>query len=253
MEASHPYYSLANSLRDAAADTHGEVHVGLLVACLLDENLDEETAFSEWAHSLKDLEQVTSVTGLLSQLIGLGFGKEASFQATLQHSHLLWAWQERQGLPIALALIVIALARLSGLQARGVNYPGHFLVEVDGCLIDPLTMTEMPDSAAKTEGLHANAEAIALRMLNNLKAQAMMRSDFGEVLNLLDLQLYISSNSDAKATLHYEQAEVWVKFGSVTPALSALSKCIEMTSHEQLQAQAEKRLDQLQKRSETLH
>ena len=34
----------------------------------------------------------------------------------------------RRGLPVALGIIYISAARTLGLQARGVNFPGHFLV-----------------------------------------------------------------------------------------------------------------------------
>jgi len=53
--------------------------------------------------------------------------------------------QRGTGVPIACAVIWIALGRRAGIPVEGVNLPGHFIVRVDGELIDPIASGEALD------------------------------------------------------------------------------------------------------------
>jgi regulator of sirC expression with transglutaminase-like and TPR domain len=53
--------------------------------------------------------------------------------------------QRRAGVPIACAVIWIAIGRRANIPIEGVNLPGHFIVRVNGDLIDPIASGETLD------------------------------------------------------------------------------------------------------------
>ena len=77
----------------------------------------------------------------------LGFFGNRSQYDDPRNSCLNDVIDRRTGLPIALALVYIEIARRAGLRAEGINFPGHFLVRVlpdlqsddqdDGLIVDP--------------------------------------------------------------------------------------------------------------------
>ncbi|HEX5037571.1 MAG TPA: transglutaminase-like domain-containing protein [bacterium] len=112
----------------------------------------------------------------------------------------------RQGIPITLSILYIAIGRRIGLNVRGVSFPGHFLVRYeseDGVLfIDPyhkgkiLTETECRERLQEMYGndlpYHnaflepAGHREVLLRMLTNLKLIAFMQRDYPMALQLLN-------------------------------------------------------------------
>ena len=70
------------------------------------------------------------------RLLGHYFFSEMGFAGNVndyydpQNSHLHNVLKTRRGIPITLSLIYIELAKYIGLEARGVAFPGHFLVKL---------------------------------------------------------------------------------------------------------------------------
>lgn len=270
MDAHHPFYSLALAMRRACSAPDGELAIAKLVSQIVEPSLTEhdldqllDDLFAELvpintvqADAVQaDAVQVDSVQALMQWLKGQRFGLSDIGQASPNHSNLAWVLTHRCGIPISVGVLLIEIARKAGFTAQGINYPGHFLVRVEEYLIDPLSMEVVDDDKLDQDinWLVANSEAIALRMINNLKAHAFTKSDFQLVLNLLDLQLYITDSRSARATLYYEQAEVWLKFGSVSVALEALARCIACSDHEELTLRAQARMDAMQGDKEIRH
>ena len=120
------------------------------------------------------------------------FGEEgfagASEYYDPRNSYLNEVLARRCGIPITLAIVYIAVARRAGLDARGISFPGHFLVRCAGRdeqIIDAfhgrtISLAEIearlanalgPDAALRPE-LHlrdASAREILVRMLANLQ------------------------------------------------------------------------------------
>jgi regulator of sirC expression with transglutaminase-like and TPR domain len=112
----------------------------------------------------------------------------------------------RQGIPITLSILYVAIGRRIGLNMKGVSFPGHFLVRYeseDGVLfIDPyhkgkiLTEEECRDRLKEMYGndlpYHnaflepAGHREVLLRMLTNLKLIAFMQRDYPMALRLLN-------------------------------------------------------------------
>jgi regulator of sirC expression with transglutaminase-like and TPR domain len=126
----------------------------------------------------------------------LGFGGNLNDYYDPDNSYLNVVLNKRRGIPISLAVLYLEMAQQIGLAARGVSFPGHFLLRVTMAggevMMDPvsgeaLNETEMiemlepfvagsvthGDSVAKTlRGLlqPARPREIMARMLRNLKA-----------------------------------------------------------------------------------
>jgi regulator of sirC expression with transglutaminase-like and TPR domain len=73
----------------------------------------------------------------------LGFAGNVNDYYDPGNSHLGTVLRTRRGIPITLAVLYIELATQIGLQARGVSFPGHFLVKLHmpqgEVVIDPFT------------------------------------------------------------------------------------------------------------------
>ncbi len=60
----------------------------------------------------------------------LGFGGNANDYYDPDNSFLHRVLETRRGIPISLAVLYMELANQFGLQARGVSFPGHFLIKL---------------------------------------------------------------------------------------------------------------------------
>lgn len=73
----------------------------------------------------------------------LGFAGNVNDYYDPRNSYLHEVLSTRRGIPITLALLYIELATQIGLSARGISFPGHFLVKLRASkgevVIDPLT------------------------------------------------------------------------------------------------------------------
>ncbi len=258
---------LLERFQAAAADADAEFAMGLVVSEVIDPHVDSTrvlAVFDELTASIQT-ERVESVTQLTHSLISHGFGRPLSQPVDFDHSNMEWVLHHRVGIPITLALVAIATARRCGLQAVGLNYPGHFLAMVDGHTIDPvrLQLVNSSDLSAQHEDgfdlsrvPRARSRAIGLRMLNNLKALHLARSNLPAALDILDYQLAVADDDEAtRAALHFERGEYWRQLGAVAAALEAYEVCFETVpaSDRELAEAAQQRIADLKQRPETLH
>jgi regulator of sirC expression with transglutaminase-like and TPR domain len=128
----------------------------------------------------------------------LGFAGNVNHYHDPRNSHLHEVLRSRRGIPITLAVLYIEFAQQIGLHARGVSFPGHFLVKLrmrqgrqhGEVLIDPFSgrslsreeLAEMLQPYRRSQGLPEEDEAplglflqtashreVLARMLRNLK------------------------------------------------------------------------------------
>jgi regulator of sirC expression with transglutaminase-like and TPR domain len=149
------------------------------------------------------------------------------------------------GIPITLALVYTEVARRCGVPARGVSFPGHFLVRLDGeegpLFIDPffggrildrdallrlLRRSTGPNQELKDEHLQpASARTILMRMLINLKWIYTTRGDIARAH--LTLDRIVSLTPDAPAALR-ERGLLAARLGAVEAARADLSRLLEL-------------------------
>jgi regulator of sirC expression with transglutaminase-like and TPR domain len=122
-----------------------------------------------------------------------------------RNSYLNDVLDRKLGIPISLAVIVLAVARRSGIVAEGIGFPGHFLVRLggaDGLLVDPfedlavLDADDLDRLAKRFVGARARVapghlepqapRAILIRMLNNLRAIHEHNKDHRRALVVCD-------------------------------------------------------------------
>ena len=244
----------------------GEFEIALLVAETIDRELDltrVRQLFDDLLLPLVDA-QVREPAEVLELFAHAGFGDNTPVQAGLQHSNLQWVMENRQGIPITLAALLIESARRCGLVSHGVNYPGHFLVSIAGQLFDPLRMQpldmdQLRGDALDEESLHSLMQAatpkmFGLRMLNNVKAVHMHAHDWASALDVVDYQLAIAGDDPAlSASLYYERGEFWEQVGAFAAAAEAFQRCAEISPYRELAGKASERAEELAQRSETLH
>jgi regulator of sirC expression with transglutaminase-like and TPR domain len=159
--------------------------------------LDELAARAGIAAPRNDGENETAMRRLLDFLYGVErFRGNQEDYYDPRNSCLDQVLDRRLGIPITLAIVVLEVARRCEITARGVSFPGHFLVRAPGAkstlFVDPfdgkiLSGAEMRALHGKTTGEArdpdprvlepADKQQILIRMLNNLRAIWEERSD----------------------------------------------------------------------------
>lgn len=141
----------------------------------------------------------------------LGFGGNVNHYHDPDNSHLNVVLRTRRGIPVTLAILWLELAQAIGLQARGVGFPGHFMVKVNlpqgQVVIDPFTgqslsreeLSERLEPFKRRHGLVDDYDVpvglylqstpprdILARVLRNLKDIHRSQADWGRLCAVLD-------------------------------------------------------------------
>jgi regulator of sirC expression with transglutaminase-like and TPR domain len=147
------------------------------MAAPLQARMDEGMELDERAHML------------LGYVFGeLGFRGDRQTYHDPDNSYLNRVLERRAGIPISLAVVLMALGRRMRLRVEGINFPGHFLVRIGGepgTVVDPFEgkgpldreyLTALarkvlgPKARLRDEHLApATLKVMATRMLLNLK------------------------------------------------------------------------------------
>jgi regulator of sirC expression with transglutaminase-like and TPR domain len=143
--------------------------------------------------------------------VDLGFGGNVNDFYDPDNSYLQAVLRTRRGIPISLAVLWMELAQGLHLDARGVGFPGHFMVKVHlpkgQVVLDPFTghslsreqlaerlepyrRRSVEDEDAEVPlGLYlqtATPREILARMLRNLKEIHRAQEDWGRLVPVLD-------------------------------------------------------------------
>jgi regulator of sirC expression with transglutaminase-like and TPR domain len=141
----------------------------------------------------------------------LGFAGNVNDYYDAHNSYLNAVLETRRGIPITLSLLYVELATQIGLTARGVSFPGHFLVKLKmprgEVVIDPFTgqslsreeLDELLVPYRKRQGLEGDFEVplglflqaapardVLARMLRNLKEIHRSAEDWPRLLAVLE-------------------------------------------------------------------
>lgn len=138
----------------------------------------------------------------------------------------------RMGLPIMLCLVCMAIGRRIGVQIVGLGFPSHFLAlyqdEAGETVLDPFLgitlapgeverhlarMSGRPVQLAPDAWRPQSAQAIALRILHNLRNAYLNAKDLSMVLRVLDHLVAVNSAEPQywreRGLLHYRERR-WV-------------------------------------------
>ena len=183
----------------------------------------------------------------------LGFGGNVNNYYDPDNSYLNAVMRTRRGIPITLAVIWLELAQGLGLKARGVNFPGHFMVKVNlpagQVVIDPFSgqslsredLSERLEPYKRREGLvddydvpvglylqPAASRDILARMLRNLKEIHRTQEDWLRLIAVLDRLLILLPDAWEE---YRERGLAWAEMGDARLAVQDLETYIEHTDN----------------------
>lgn len=251
-----------------ARDTYGTLDVDRLLA-----RFDEVAAplLPGDLAALAPSEQAEALsTHLYSQL---GFRGNESDYYDPKNSLLPDVLDRKVGIPITLALVYCEVARRVGIRARGVSFPGHFLVRVDaagsehepvvvdpffgGRRLDQAGLQKLLERAAPNQKLSteehlapANARTILVRMLINLKWIHATRGDFARALLALDR--IISLTPDSVPALR-ERGLLAARLGAVEAARADFSRLLELVPQVPDASSIRQHLEELRSKTSVLN
>lgn len=196
---------------------------------------------------------LTPASTLLQQLQALkrvladeeGFRGNSTKYHAPENSFLNRVLERKVGLPIALAVVYLEVARRSGIALFGVNFPGHFLIAGESAagklVVDPFhggtaltpdgcadLLKEMaPQMKFQTEMITPAAmNTIVARMLNNLKRVYLEANDNERALKAVTLLLVLQPKSPADLRV---RAHVLCALGAFKAALKDVDRCLELS------------------------
>lgn len=179
----------------------------------------------------------------------------------------------RLGIPITLALVYCEVAGRAGVRARGVSFPGHFLVRVDpmgredtpvavdpffgGRCLDEAGLQKLLERASPAQKLvldehlaPATPRMILVRMLINLKWIYATRGDFARALLALDRIVCLTPDS---APALRERGLLAIRLGSVEAARADLSRLLELVPQAADATSIRKQLEELHSKAAVLN
>lgn len=181
----------------------------------------------------------------------MGFGGNVNNYYDPDNSYLNVVLRTRRGIPIALAVLWLELAQGLGLKARGVNFPGHFMVKVNlpngQAVIDPFTgqslsredLSERLEPYKRRNGLvddfdvpvglylqAATPRDILARMLRNLKEVHRTQEDWLRLIAVLDRLLILLPDA---WTEYRDRGLAWAEMGDNRLAVADLDTYLAQT------------------------
>ncbi len=183
----------------------------------------------------------------LSKILGAryGYGGDESTFDDLNAANLMRVIDDRMGLPVALGIIYIHVARAQGWLADGIDFPGRFMIriEIDGerAILNPfdggmvMETRELRDMLKLTMGNEEELSpthyrvlgnrGILMRLENNLKVRHLHAQRFDSALEVIDTMLLFSP---AEASLWREAGMIHLRLDQVAEAILALEEYLRL-------------------------
>jgi regulator of sirC expression with transglutaminase-like and TPR domain len=199
----------------------------------------------------------------------LNFGGNINDYYDPDNSYLNAMLKTRRGIPITLAVLWLELAGGLGLNARGVAFPGHFMVKVNlpkgQVVIDPFTgqslsreelserlepfrqKSRLDDEFEMPIGLYLQSAApreIISRMLHNLKEIHKTQEDWQRLIAVEDRLIVLQPDAWPE---YRDRGLAWAVQGHAERAVPDLEKYLEQAEDAQDLDSVAKRLEQLRR------
>jgi regulator of sirC expression with transglutaminase-like and TPR domain len=199
----------------------------------------------------------------------MGFGGNVNNYYDPDNSYLHVLLRTRRAIPITLAVLWLELALGLGLSARGVNFPGHFMMKVNlpngQVVIDPFTgqslsreeLSERLDPYKRRNGLvddfdvpvglylqAAQPREILTRMLRNLKELHRTQEDWLRLIAVQDRLLILLPDAWNE---YRDRGLAWAEMGDNRLAVSDLDLYVAHTDDPLDRDAIEQRLSELRR------
>jgi regulator of sirC expression with transglutaminase-like and TPR domain len=182
----------------------------------------------------------------------------------LQNADLVRVIERRKGLPVALSILYLHVARAQGWQAEGLAFPGHFLIRVgiDGArhVVDPfhegvvreaadlrrlLRQVLGPDAELAPSHFDAVSDRdVLLRLENNVRLRLARREDWLGAARSLDRMLAIAPD---RIELLFEAGQLNARLDKRRAAIAAYERILELGGDADLRRQASALLQELRR------
>jgi regulator of sirC expression with transglutaminase-like and TPR domain len=170
-----------------------------------------------------------------------GYAGDRESYDDLRNADLSQVIDRRRGLPVALAILWLHAGRAQGWAMTGLNFPGHFLIRLDGSggnlILDPFNGGQTLDTAdlrallKSFAGEHAELEpqhhaalgnrSVLLRLQNNVKIRLLNSEEPARALPVIERMLMIAPDDPA---LWHEAGVVHRKHENLRMALRCLER-----------------------------
>jgi regulator of sirC expression with transglutaminase-like and TPR domain len=217
------------------------------------------------------------VAAVSERFTGLGFHGNTEDYYDPKNSLLPDVLARKTGIPITLSIVWCAIAKRGGLVARGIAFPGHFLVRVDSqpsgedaerpVVVDPFQGGRVVDDLAATALLRralgdgaelhpslftpASSRATLVRLLTNLEATYAKRGEHARAFIAVDRIVTLVPDS---VRMLRERAALALRIGATEVARADLARVLELDPQAPDVPQIEARLAKLAGPSKaTLH
>ncbi len=193
-----------------------------------------------------------------------GYGGDRDTYDDMINADLMSVIDRRKGLPVALAILYIETARRAGWRAWGLDFPGHFVLRLDGesdrVILDPFHagVTVEPPALRQLLKTYVGPDAelepayyepmpdrsVLLRLLNNIRGRALQGGNNARGLQVMQRMLLIAP---ADARLWLESAAIQAKSGQLKGAREAVETCLGLKPEVAIQQQAQKLMETLRR------
>lgn len=204
--------------------------------------------------------RVTALNHVMFSLYG--YKGDTENYDDLQNANLIRVIDRRKGLPVALGILMLHLARAQGWEMAGIDFPGHFLLRLDGpdqrVIVDPFHEGAVLDAAALRALLKAIAgpeaelsahhyEAVGdidvlLRLQNNIKLRLIQAQRIEEAAGILDTMLLLRPH---ETRLWRESGLLNAHTGRIRTALAALETYVSKEENEGAREEAKALMTEL--------
>lgn len=208
--------------------------------------------------------RVEQVAALLREVLHLrhGYTGDSKDYNSPDNANLMKVIDRRRGLPVALGIIWLTVARVNGWQAVGINFPEHFLVRLEfggrRLIVDPFNGGEMvavpqlrqllkihlgPQAELKPEYyLPIGNRDILLRLQNNLKLRFAHSGMDEAAAEILEGMLLLAPE---RAALWREFGLTLARLGEEHRAIIALENFLTLSVDDPLRHQTASLVEQL--------
>ena len=203
----------------------------------------------------------------LAELLAIrhGYRGDSDTYEDLANANLIRVIERRQGLPVTLGIIWLHAARAAGWSAHGIDFPGHFLVGLEGArtqmVLDvfngglPLDARELRALLKRVEGTKAelrpgllvpmSARAVLLRLQNNIKMRRLRAPDLPGALACAEDMLRIAPD---EAPLWREAALMHQRLDQVSAALRCYEHFLDLVPQGDAATRARTAMEELRSR-----
>ncbi len=179
----------------------------------------------------------------LADVIGRAYAYRGDSETydDLQNADLARVIERRKGLPVALSILYLHVARAQGWDAEGLAFPGHFLIRVaidgarhvvdpfhDGVVRDAVQLRDLvrrvlgPDAELQPGHFDAVSDRdVLLRLENNVRLRLAKAEDWQGAARSLDRMLAIAPN---RPELLFESGQINARLDKRRAAISAFER-----------------------------